>query len=186
MKKSLLIALLIPSLSFAQKFEVSEMGGYSSNQSTPFFENNGGYCNQLSVCDYIAKYTSVGVYYELNSWNPSINTIGLLADFHGGHLYFGVSAGEVFFDTKKIAVSPLYYLNSNTNYIVEPSIINIKVNPAIALGAHVGLTQKLYKHFSVKEQVGYSYAHSNGNYENDNFSLKMRCLSALAGIAYHF
>jgi len=155
MIRPIVVALLIPYLSLAQKFEISELGGYShpiiNAHSTYNF--SPGFSDQFSAGYKLTKHLSAGAFYEVNAWNPAPKSFGVYAnaDFH--HYYFGISAAECFIRNINYKI---------TDWGVSDST-SIKFSPELALGFHLGLRQKLSRNFFIKEQAGVTSSFLNGS-----------------------
>jgi len=185
-----LLSLLVPVLSFGQRFEISEMAGVSKDAPPNYyFGPSPGYSNQLSFSYYFTKHLSIGAFHDFNNWTPSTNSFGLLADAHFRHFYFGVNVAEEYIGTKTVLepnilegyIGP-WPIPSNMLYYS----LKVKLNPAISSGAHFGLNQKLSKRFIIKEQIGFSYGNTKGAFMNDSYNFRILCYSVLAGISYRF
>jgi hypothetical protein len=140
MKKLIVLALLIPSLSFAQRFEITEQAGGS--QTTSLTNNQtavSGFSNQVSVGYRPIKHFSVSAFYELNNWNTHNDCFGLAPDFVTKHFYAGLDL-----------IMAKYTAITNED-LVESE--NFKTS--FGYGLHIGAKQKIYKRLSVIEQVGY-------------------------------
>ena len=151
MKKLILIALFIPVMASAQKFDLSEMAGYSipqnPSQNTTF---NSGFCNQLSLNYNFSRHFSLGLLYEFNEWNAISNALGLVGDWHIHHFYFGVSVTDAFIS------------NARFNDITGWGSYPIKYSPSLTIGGHCGFKERLTKRVSLKEQLGSNFAALSG------------------------
>jgi hypothetical protein len=185
MKKILLLALLFPLLSFGQRFEISEMGGYSNDLANTFFQKNAGYSNQVSFNYYFTKCFSMGAYHELDAWKPYTNSGGLMADIHFKHFYCGVSFAALFINATTFRPSLFELSGPSLPWSGAPPPV-VKSNPVMSLGAHLGIDQKVAKHFFVKEQIGYNTANTKALDFDEFYTAKIHSLSALAGISYRF
>ena len=182
MKQIWVFALFIPLLSFGQKFEVSEICGNSFNKNA-FNAKVWGFSNQLSVNYYFTKYLSIGAYHQLDVWKPYHNSVGLMADAHYKFLDFGVNVAELYTSAENFPLSPpdLWAGTPSNNY---PHSVTIKINPTTSCGFHFGVHQQLTKRLFLKQQFGYTYSDSKSTVLGDNLSIKINCISAIAGIAY--
>jgi hypothetical protein len=177
MKRLIIIAVFIPLFSSAQKFEVSEMMGYSDEVShildvTPSDTKGKGFSNRISFHYYMAKIFSIGALYEFNAWKPSNNAIGIVPEFHFGSFYSGVTISDLF-QNKIIFGTP-----SQKHYI--------SYNPSLSIGMHLGIVQTPSKHISIKEQLGFCYSSvsTNVDYALPGFTQNLRYFSILVGVAY--
>ena len=194
MKKLVLVLLFIPLLSSAQHFEFSEMAGYSapalSSPSTSPLTLKHGFSNQLTANYYFIKYFSLGAFYELNSWDPVISSIGLTADAHYHHVYAGINISDFDF-------VPYTKTKNDNDYWGVTDRTTYKYQPSLAYGAHIGYAQKLTRHIAAKLQLGYDIAtlkvqasspefNNIGpvSFPNGNYATPITYYYILAGIAY--
>ena len=193
MKNLILLGLFIPFASSGQKFEVSEMGGYSTNFSIVYGYDGSGFSNQLSFNYRLAKHFSIGAFYELNLWHPSDRgpnnySYGIIPEFRSKHFYFGVNAAGLFVNNEHYPT-----IRWGTNY----SSTTVKYMPAFLYGIHTGLNQKISKHIFLKEQVGYnntflkrevsnvvSNMQGHSTYTNNYYSQQFVYIYILAGVSY--
>ncbi len=207
MKNTILILLLLPFISFGQsdinlkksgnrydvykgdtlmgslknkynipllRFEISEMVGYSKELSSVFNQNgqnNSGFSNQFSFNYYFTNHFSLGAIYELNLWQTHNYSFGIVPEFYFNKIYFGVSFCEFVANSIK------------AHYFV---IDNETFNTSLSYGAHFGITQRLLKHFTIKEQANFtfcnlsSYPHRN----EDIFIQSLNYISIFVGVSY--
>jgi len=188
MKKLLLILLLSPVLSLAQKFDISEMGGYSTSMiAATYIKTPAGYANHLSANYHFTKHMSIGLYHDLNLWKLPTNAMGITGDVHLKYLYFGVTAGKLF-PYSKTFFQPIGFYTTSTNFpgAEYNPYQTFRLNPAFSYGAHIGLEYNLNKHFVYKQEVDYNASTSKGSALGDNYTIKFRSLSALIGVGYRF
>ena len=153
MKNLLVLALLIPSLSFGQRFEVSEQAGY--NVVNSFLGDSNpirGFTNQVSFSYHHTKHFSVSAFYELNAWEErkaiidNIHSLGIMPDFTSKYFNAGMSIR-------------LAYLGS-----VYTPYTNYNYKTSLGYGVHIGSKQRIYKRLSAVEQVGYDRINAHGSY----------------------
>jgi hypothetical protein len=205
MKKLWTFLLFVPVFSFGQRFEISEMAGYSnpsySNMSLtvgyrynpPYYSHppvnfNAGFSNHFSINYFLIKRLSIGAFYELNFWNPNNSSYGLATDVHFKFLYFGAN------------ISTLYIKNANYTFtdVSYHASSSIQYNaPSVAYGLHAGLSQKLTGRISLKMQAGYNTSSVKGSTNdpylfqlgpgqnpNSQVSVLLHYYYLLAGISY--
>ena len=154
MKKMLLLLTIIPYISFGQKFEISEQAGYSfidehyQKSISSNFQKNG-FSNQFTCSYHPIKYISISIFYELNFWASKYYSFGFAPDFSTKYFYAGI-------DLKRAYLAPV---NSSAN-----SEIITYNSPFFSYGVHIGLKQKILKHLSVIEQIGYEMQTVNTTY----------------------
>jgi hypothetical protein len=138
MKCLLLLALSLPLLSRAQSFNITEQAGYSvSGNPTNSGTQMSGFSNQVSVGFHPVEHLSVSVFYGFNSWDTRNTSYGLAPDVVFKHFYAGVDIA----------------LEKYADYYHFP--VTYSYNNSLGLGVHAGARQKIVKHLSVVEQVGY-------------------------------
>ena len=152
MKKLLLLSLFVfPALaSYAQRFEVSEQAGFSITND--LLQKNG-FANQVAVEYYPLRYLGISAFYELNNWKSTNKSLGLSVDYAARHFFVGLEA-------KYGSINP-YTDNSDLQ-----DRTRYTYNSTLGCGLHVGAKQKLSKHFSLVEQVGYIWEPVTGYLEN--------------------
>ena len=188
MKKLFLIILLAPMLSFGQKFDITDLAGNSQNTTrNSYFQKYSGFSDQLSINYHISKLFSIGVFHDLTAWKPYTNTFGLIGDVQCKSVFFGMSIGELF-PAAKTCYMPIVFENSGGNsvgYNYNP-YFTAKPNALLSVGAHLGFEYKLNKYLVYKQEIEYSAATSREEYLGDNTTIKIRSLSGMAGLMFHF
>ncbi len=188
MKKSLFIILLFPILCSGQKFDITEMGGYSSSMLAAWHvETPAGFANHFAANYHITNHFSVGLYHDLNLWKFNTNTLGITGDVHLKYLYFGVTTGKLC-SYNKAFYQPIAFF-TRTGYFPGADYSpyrTLRLNSAFSYGAHIGVEYNLNKNFVYKQEVDYNAATSKGEAQGNNYSIKFRSLSAMAGVGYRF
>jgi len=144
--------LLTSYFSFGQKFEISEQAGISIVNEYNYpnlmlassiyqgFQKNG-FSNQVTITYHPIKYFSIGVFYELNSWASRYYSYGLSPDFSTKYFFAGI-------DIKRAYLGPV-------NAYTFSEVVSYN-SPFFSYGVHAGSKQKIFKHLSVIEQMGYN------------------------------
>jgi hypothetical protein len=152
MKKLIILTLFIPFFSFAQRFEISELAGYSTTNSlTNSGSTMSGFSNQVSIGYRCLRHFSVSAYYQFNSWNDHNNAYGISPDFVTKHFYAGL-------DLQRATFSPITdsYISFNTSW---------------GYGLHIGSRQRIFKGLSCVEQLGYDLDNVTANTENNLYPI---------------
>lgn len=183
----------MPQLSFAQRFEFSEMAGYSkpflTSTSYGYLTFSPGFSNQLTCNYYFTPHASLGAFYEINAWSPLSNSPGLTADLHWKHFYWGVNIS--WFNVavaSKTMKETAWGVTDSTTY---------RYSPSVALGMHIGYRQPLSKQVALNAQLGCNYTTLKEQesspefnnigpvtFPNGTFSQGLSYYYMLAGITY--
>src|SRR5579872_2191776 len=169
-------------MSFGQKFEVSDLGGYGGligpiSNPWQYGTVKSGFSNLLSFDYKLSNTFSIGACYLLDSWNATGNGFGIAVNCH----YYGVYCGA--------DISGLVF---NSNSSGEKNAPQITYKPALSTGVHIGADTKIYKCLYWKEQVGVNYSpltfsyntlYSNGAYMPAQYHEKCTVIYILIGVA---
>lgn len=144
MKKALFLALLLPLVSFGQKFEVREQAGYSiaaDNLNDILNSDNRikGFSNRVDLGYSFTKNLSAHAFYEYDKWNTHSYTFGVSPEYAFGHFYVGA-------DLKLIKFR---------DYYADWAAADIRYKESLGYGFHIGSRQKLFKGLSLTEELGY-------------------------------
>lgn len=184
MKNLLLVILFIPFLSSGQNFEISEMGGFSTELSCA---RSSGFADRVSLNYNFLKHFSLGAFCEMNmstpsAYSPSTYSVGITPEFRTRHFYIG--ADIAYLGVSKYNNLAAQSLEHNY-YLTYPS--------AFLFGLHCGLKQNLSKHLSVREQLGMNTSTFNPNFYTFELypapysnTQSYFYVNALAGLAYWF
>lgn len=145
MKNLILFAALIPFVSFGQKFELSEYAGYSIINNA-YLKN--GFSNQIAISYHPVKRFSISTFYELNVWSPAAHALGISSDLNTKFFLAGA-------DLKVVQINPN---KPGDNYTVR----QLDYYPSLGYGVHIGSKQKILKHLSLCEQIGYGRQYLKG------------------------
>ena len=189
MKKLAFLALLLPVVSFGQRFDVTEQAGWNTCNGLPYSirgdaNTHNGFSNQVSVGYHLMHHIRISALYEYNALNSPNNNYGLSADFTSKYFYAGA-------DVKMANFAP-----GSPVYLSGPTIYNT----AMGLGAHVGAEQRLYKQLYLTEQIGFSQMTVKGHHTvypdfwigaqppgvEESFSGSVRVVYGRLGLSYRF
>lgn len=151
MKKIFILVMLLPVFCFGQRFEVSEIVGYSqnfakSNLFTPYNPDKGyfksGFVNQLSVNYFFSKSVSIGLSYEFMAWKPTFHSVGVNSTVYFKNFFLGATVSMV-----------------NASRLEQPKLSYYSdFKSAASATAIAGFRQKLHKKIYIKEQIGVTFA----------------------------
>ncbi len=151
MKHVLLIFILLPTLAFGQKFDISGQGGVSTTTNlTRTEQTDNGPSFQLAVGYKVFKHLKINAFYQANLWSTTNNTFGISPEFVTRHFFAGLDFEEAFYAT----TSPRWY----TTY---------HFNPSFGYGIHIGTMHKIYKRLYGLGQLGYSQHQVKGTYDTE-------------------
>ena len=181
MRRLAFLVCIIPYLSFAQMFEISDVCGYGGlavpiNNPYQYGTIKSGFSNLFSVDYNIDNTFSVGANYLLNNWNVTGNCLGIAGNWHYYNIYCGLDISAMMFGKYR----------SN-----EKNMPEITYKPALSSGIHIGAYSKVYKCLYVKEQIGMNYSLlsfsyntllNSGKYINAEYNEKCTLIYILVGI----
>jgi hypothetical protein len=183
MKKLLMLLLFIPAVSFGQKLEFTDMAGISIGTQPNIPRNvslfpDGGLSNRLTASYYFTSFFSLGAIFGINAWGSNQYTLGLTADFQFKWAYVGA-------ELSYLNIQRLTFNADDPN--VRPYVYYATFDPAVQLGLHAGLRQRLARRLYIKEEMDTYFANVTSNTDNaGNVTNKFRYSAILVGLSYRF
>ncbi len=185
MKKILLLALLVPYFTQAQKWEVTEMSGYARSlaPASLYKTEKCYFANRVSAGYSFSKHFAVSGYYELTTWIPHTNSVGFSGEFRHKWFFVGADGGVAYIDRMREEYYPDFWAGTTPP---TPYVLSWRYKPALTYGTHLGVSVPAGKFLAAKLQVGYSSDRSRGMVRDDNYDLRFRYVYAQAGLSFRF
>jgi hypothetical protein len=182
MKKLMIVAILVPTFSFGQKLEFSEMCGISLAQPIIAYGTytwpEAGFSDRFVASYYFNSVFSLGAVFGLDSWESKHFTSGITANAQFKWAYVGAEISRLSMQQKT------YQTSDGWNNMVEHVI---SYHPALQVGAHAGLRQRLVRNVYIREEIDSYWANVTSKTDNlSNVTNKFRYSAILVGLSYRF